>query len=622
MRRAAASLAACGVIFLLLVVLCYRAGLSGPPLLDDGPVVEPLLVDGRLAADWRTQILSTTGPLGRPLAMLSFAANAAVNGGDFFWWKLTNLALHLATGGALWWLASGLLAALERGRPERPAFAALVIAGLWLLHPLAVSTVLYTVQRMTVLAALFAALGMGCYVAGRRAILEGRPGAAWIAAAYALFLPLAALSKESGLLLPCYLAVIEFTVFAGRGTPATRRGLILLHGLMLGLPAVFAIGYYATHADGALLRAYADRGMSLHGRLLSEARVMVRYLAQIVIPDRRALGFFHDDIALSTGLFSPPTTVWSLALLAVLLGTGFALRRRLPLVAAGILFFFAGHLMESTIFPLELMFEHRNYLPSFGVLLAIAGLVLALGPAYARFDAFAAAAATVLLALLTGAESAMWSRLEILVPSCYARHPQSESAAANFAELLSNSGHGDLALKVLSPIHSTGARLHERYVLCKRDGRLEPGALAPALLDAEPTLRTYAVTGLIELAKLGLDDACEFDRPAFRALLAAAVAKPIAFGAQRFKLRIYEAHLAWKSGDREVALKLLDKAQFDSWDDPTPAMLATEWLIAMGDLDRAGAMLSDAKRRALAMRADFRGMIANLETELRRRVSR
>jgi hypothetical protein len=366
------------VVLLALAVLCYWPGLRGPLLFDDAPVIEPLLEHARLAPDWRSQIRSTTGPLGRPLAMLSFVANAALAGNDFFWWKLTNLALHLATGLALWWFAAGLMALAGASRPARPVQAALVVAGLWLLHPLQVSTVLYTVQRMTVLSALFAALGMACYVSGRRAMQDGRSGLGPILAAYGLCLPLAALSKESGLLLPCFLAVIEFSVPGVRGTPAQRRGLLVLHGLTLGLPALAATAYYASHYESALLHTYAERGMSLPGRLLTECRVVVSYLAQIAIPDRRQMGFFHDDVVASTGWFAPPATAWSALLLATLLGIAIAARRRLPLCSAGILLFFAGHLMESTIFPLELMFEHRNYLPSFGILLAIAGLVCAL----------------------------------------------------------------------------------------------------------------------------------------------------------------------------------------------------------------------------------------------------
>ena len=607
LRRAAFTAAV-----LALVVFCYWRGLPGPLLLDDYPVLGPLLVDGELASDWRTQLFSTTGPLGRPVAMLSFAANAALAGDAYVYWKAVNLALHLAVGAALWWLATGLLAATRVPGPRR-AWAAGLLCTLWLVHPLQVSTVLYTVQRMTELAALFAALGMAAYVAGRRALQEARGGWGAIAAAYALCLPLAAFSKESGLLLPGYLAAIELTVF--RAADGQRRRILLLHAVTFALPALLVAGYYATHFQAALLESYSGRGMTLGGRLLTECRVLVSYLAQIVIPTRRELGFFHDDVVVSSGWFAPPTTAAAAAFLALLLAGALVAARRLPLVALGVLLFFAGHAMESTIFPLELMFEHRNYLPSFGVLLALTGALLALGAGYARFVTAAAAAAIALCALLTWAEAGIWARLETLIPASYALHPQSESAAANLAELLSTNRRYALAIEVVSRIETSGAALHERYLRCRRDGSLPPGALAATLLDREPTLRTYAVTGLIELAKLGLDDACKYDVPEFRALLAAAVAKPIAFGAQRYKLRIYQAHFAWKLGERDTALALLDTAHDDQPTDPLPAMLATEWSLAMGDAGRAGHYLALARRLA-PERADYRAMLADLDRQL------
>jgi hypothetical protein len=41
----------------------------------------------------------------------------------------------------------------------------------------------------------------------------------------------------------------------------------------------------------------------------------------------------------------------------------------MPVTSFGLLFFFAGHLLESTVVALEPVYEHRNYLPSFGLIL-------------------------------------------------------------------------------------------------------------------------------------------------------------------------------------------------------------------------------------------------------------
>ncbi len=66
------------------------------------------------------------------------------------------------------------------------------------------------------------------------------------------------------------------------------------------------------------------------------------------------------------------TAIWSIPLvvfIVTLLVTGFAVRRRAPVLSLGILWFFAGQVLESTVLPLEIAFEHRNYLADYGILL-------------------------------------------------------------------------------------------------------------------------------------------------------------------------------------------------------------------------------------------------------------
>jgi tetratricopeptide (TPR) repeat protein len=96
---------------------------------------------------------------------------------------------------------------------------------------------------------------------------------------------------------------------------------------------------------------------------LTEPRIIVNYLSQIFYPLPNRLSIQHD-ILISTSLFKPWTTLPSIALILLLIGSGVSQVRKRPVVAFGILFFFLNHLIESTVIPLELIFEHRNYLPS------------------------------------------------------------------------------------------------------------------------------------------------------------------------------------------------------------------------------------------------------------------
>ena len=78
----------------------------------------------------------------------------------------------------------------------------------------------------------------------------------------------------------------------------------------------------------------------------------------------------------SKSLLEPWTTVPAILCVLLFIGIGIWQVKKRPLIAFSILFFFLNHSVESTILPLELIFEHRNYLPSFFLFLPFSiGLV-------------------------------------------------------------------------------------------------------------------------------------------------------------------------------------------------------------------------------------------------------
>ena len=206
---------------------------------------------------------------------------------------------------------------------------------------------------------------------GRLRLLDNRPGIPHILAGLFLFGGLAIFSKESGALLPLYMFVLEITLFRFRNRDGQRdRFITAFFTLCLLLPGL-AVLYVMVTDPAVFLSSYQGREFTLAERLLTEARVLVFYLKMIVMPSVTELGLQHDDIPLSHSLFDPPATFYALMALAGLLLTAFLLLRKQPLISLGILWFFSGHMLESTFIPLEIAHEHRNYLASFGILLAL-----------------------------------------------------------------------------------------------------------------------------------------------------------------------------------------------------------------------------------------------------------
>jgi hypothetical protein len=252
---------------------------------------------------------------------------------------------------------------VKRGRVQA---AAALLAALWLLHPIQLTPVLHVVQRMTSLSAVFMFGALLLHVVGRER--GGRGGIAWLAVAWGLLWPLSFLSKESGALFPLFALGWELIVRRhGRGgLDGFARGMA---GLVL-LGAIAGAIYAALPAGRWLWAGYALRDFSPVERMLTEGRVLWMYLGLILLPRLDAFGLYHDDVTVSVGLFDPWTTLPAWAALAGLAWLGWRVRTKAPVVSFGLAWFLIGHLLESTVLPLEIAHEHRNYVPLFGILLA------------------------------------------------------------------------------------------------------------------------------------------------------------------------------------------------------------------------------------------------------------
>lgn len=360
-----------------LLATLYGPGLQGGFFFDDGPSV--LYAEGvrlqSLSADTLLEALASgrSGPSGRPVAQLSFALNHYVSGGfNAFAFKATNLAVHAAGGLLLFWLALRLFAAgFPAMQARRTALLSSLLSALWLLHPIQLTPVLHVVQRMTSLSACFLLAALLLHIAAR----EGGVRAGWLrlVLAWGVFWPLSFFSKETGVLFPLFALAWELIVrrSASSGLDRFARGFAVMCGL------TFAAGLlYWLSPTGLWLRVgYEYRPFTLAERLLTEGRVLWLYLGLILLPRLEAFGLYHDDIVVSTGLLEPWTTMPAWLGLAGLVWWAWRARDRMPLVSFGIAWFFVGHLLESTVLPLEIAHEHRNYLPLCGVLLAVmAGL--------------------------------------------------------------------------------------------------------------------------------------------------------------------------------------------------------------------------------------------------------
>jgi tetratricopeptide (TPR) repeat protein len=451
-----------------LSALIFLPGIAGPYVFDD---YSNLLVNSYVrirSLDFDSLRLASyslaAGPLHRPIAMASFAINYYFAGSfaSSVPFKLTNIILHSINGILIFWFMRFVLARVAQVYYRNLAVtdaadtlrASTLLAGaialLWVIHPIQLTSVLYVVQRMTELAALFTLLGLISYLSGRLAMLTGKKTGVWLAVVGPLgFGCLGLYSKETALLLPVFILILEYILFADEFPWCRWQDLsLIVRRLVLGSAVVVlaALGTYVTHI---VLPLYQIRNFTLIERLMTEGRVLLIYIAQILVPRIDQFAMFHDDITISRSLISPWTTAPALLSVAGLLVAAVLWKKKYPLISLGILWFFGGHILESTVYPLEIMHEHRNYLPSLGILMIVAGAIHLLTQRTAQRNWWWILPG---LALVLGGTAFLraqqWSSAESLYYFEASHHPRSAGAQLGYAMLLMENGKYDQGMQV------------------------------------------------------------------------------------------------------------------------------------------------------------------------------
>lgn len=441
-----------------LVVALYWPGLTGGFAFDDYPNivdnlalrVETLDLDAWLGAIFS----SPSSTLRRPLAMATFAANQYFTGLSPGAMKATNIAIHALNALLVAGLVRALLQWMQARGQVLPGKVAMTwwTSATWAVHPINVMAVLYVVQRMESLSHTFVFAGLWLYIDGRRRQLEGRPGVLRMLVGLLGGTILGLLSKESAVLLPLYAFCAELCI--GRFRTAQDRVDRRLHGLfaiVLFLPAIAALALLLPVALKP--EAFAFRTFTLGERLLTEGRVLVDYIGWTLAPRPDVLGLYHDDYRVSYGWFDPPLTLFAWLSIVVLIGAALALRKRRPLASLGVLWFFGAHALTSSIIPLELVYEHRNYFASLGLCLVLADVlfVMPVTPAARRLSALLAVMFLLWCASGTHTRARQWSEPLAFARGEAARHPQSPRATYGAAQMLTIVSRYDAHSPYLQP---------------------------------------------------------------------------------------------------------------------------------------------------------------------------
>ena len=305
----------------------------------------------------------------RSVAYLTFALNAYVGGKQVFGYHAVNIAIHIVTAFLLFITVLKIFETpkLTQRFNNDAFFVALLTATLWAANPIQTQAVTYIVQRMASLAAMFYLLGLYCYVIARLSATPKYRITLFIGCGCSYFLSF--MSKENAALMPLSLLLLEFIFFRDLRDPRQIKIFFML--LVTGAVAVIIFGAMIFGNPFSFLNGYPNRTFTPLQRLLTETRILVHYLSQIFYPVPTRLSLYHD-VTVSKSLLHPWTTLPSLLITLLFIGLGLKWMASRPLLSFAILFFLVNHLIESTVIGLELVFEHRNYLPSLFIFMPVA----------------------------------------------------------------------------------------------------------------------------------------------------------------------------------------------------------------------------------------------------------
>jgi len=361
----------------LLISLCYSNTLDSSWHFDDIPNIvsnQNIQIQNLSWEELQKSIYSPlTKKIHRPVAKLTLAINYLISGLDTTSYHVFNILVHILAS----WFAYlifvqtlQLFSARDLQGVNSLSWQdiALVGAVLWAIHPIQTQAVTYIIQRMASLAALFYFIAFYCYIRFR--LTDGLKYKIILLLTTLIFFLFGLGTKQNTVLLP--LAIVGYEVAFFRKKIFPEKKYVKYFVFIIFFIFTLASLWYFREKLISIFEPYDyARKFTLWERLITQPLVLTRYLFLIFYPLADYL-ILETDMVASQGLFSPPWTMIAILFNACLFIFGIVYLKKYPLLCFAIYYYFVNHLIESTIIPLELYFEHRNYIPSLFIFLVIA----------------------------------------------------------------------------------------------------------------------------------------------------------------------------------------------------------------------------------------------------------
>lgn len=437
-------------------LLVLWPGLHGSFYLDDYPNLAGLPRSGDVSLSWLNYLLNPpVGGSGRPIAYISFMLQSDSWPTQPYPFKLVNLYIHLVNGALVSVLAYliGRVTFFGEAKSTKLVIISLLAGFIWLILPMSLSTVFYVVQRMTLLSTsmiLIALIGF-CYLRGRYDKWARRE---YLIATFILGVGyLGVFAKETAVLTGLLVLAIDYAVFSKVRAQLSKTWKLIFLVLPLGI----VFGYLLL--AGRIFGEYSYRPFTFSQRILSESVIVLDYLGKILFPTNARINLYNDGYPFESVSGNHLLVFFTILVWIVLFII--AMTRKKRMLSFGVLFFLTAHLLESTVIPLELYFEHRNYLPAVGLIIA---LTIGLGEWLLRLRQSSRLKGTFALllvilwigwiAVVSAIEARVWGDPRAFAVAALTERPNSLRARQEFGTFLMGVGDYMGAANVLYSIDS------------------------------------------------------------------------------------------------------------------------------------------------------------------------
>ncbi len=487
------------LIVAILVLSVYSNTLQSPFVFDDRSHIasNPHIRITELTFDNISRAAFNNPLANRPIVTISFALNYYFHGYDVAGYHLVNILIHIINSLLVYYFLkttlmismgayavsgrrNGIRRNLDVRNQREISFMAFSAAAIWAVHPLHTQSVTYIVQRMNSMAAMFYILSFLLYVKGRIILIQKTSGL--IAHGSKLkaekidseneissgktkdtnFLVFSVIcffgsfffgmlsfgSKQIAVTLPFFICLYELFFFQDLKRKWLKVFGIAVPAALVFLTAIILLINFDKQLIEIIIKSYDQFDFTLKQRVLTEFRVVIYYISLLFFPHPSRL-IFDYNFPISFSLIEPVTTLFSIVTVFVLIILACVFAKRERLLSFSILWFFGNLVLESSVIGLDIVFEHRTYLPS--MMLFLIPVLIFSRINKVRWAGIILLSAVIAVCSIWAYErNAVWRSKEIFWRDCVKKSPGNTRAQYNLGRSLIPSGRFDEAAEHFS----------------------------------------------------------------------------------------------------------------------------------------------------------------------------